>query len=253
MKRKLAFLLILLLPFNAFAGLNLNGDADYLVKTSATGAPTTKGTISLWVKQDVIDANNCMVEISDATANNRLVFYTDNQSTGFLYFFCTGGGSGNNVWNRLSPITAGTWNHLLITFDTTTDVYTVYVNGVVSTPSLTNTCGNPTGTNKISVGRFYDDLTYPYDGTLDEVAIWNVVLGAQDIANLALSRKKRMPLQIQPSALKAYYALDEGLDGAAISTGTGFYKDLSGNGNDLTATDANANSVNVAETVLSYD
>ena len=62
------------------------------------------------------------------------------------------------------------------------------------------------------------------------MAIWRAVLTPTEIALLAKSRVKGIPLQIQPSNLKAYWPLDEFADGATAS-GAGSIKDLSGNGN----------------------
>ena len=73
-----------------------------------------------------------------------------------------------------------------------------------------------------------------------------------EIDLLAKSKVKGIPLQIQPSSLKLYLPLDDFADNTALDTTVDGYVDRSGNGNHGQGVDADGDSTNTAESVLSY-
>ena len=98
------------------------------------------------------------------------------------------------------------------------------------------------------IGQDYS--TRYFNGTISDVAVWSVAITDDEIALLAQSRMKRMPLQIQPSNLKAYLPLDDVSEGTTINTKD--FIDMSGNGNNGTGSDAGGESIGEAETYISY-
>ena len=143
------------------------------------------------------------------------------------------------------------WHHVLCTWTgsaTATNIK-IYVDGVETTYKTTTngvgTRNSDAAYNQCIGNRLAASLTF--DGVITEAAIWNVVLTAAQIELLAKSRVKMMPLQIQPSALKAYWPLDESSDAGAVANAV----DRSGNGNTGTATSFPA-TAGRAELNLSY-
>jgi len=184
-------------------GMDFDGVNDFLEKTSASGLPTTIGTIGTWVfpKAD----SGTMVEISDGSTSDRLVFYFDGFVSGnnLLYFYVTGEGSGANVWRLDSANTTiieNEWQHLLITFDTSTDTYNVYRNRQLITPSSTTIAGNPTGINQVNIGSYYNHTT-PFNGAIGEIRILNIVSTASQVA---LFHDRRYDLY-QPVSRPSYF------------------------------------------------
>ncbi|MFK8110684.1 MAG: DUF4347 domain-containing protein [Rubripirellula sp.] len=91
-----------------------------------------------------------------------------------------GFGDGSN-WNSLltgEVLTPGVWNHVATTFDGTS--YKVFVNGsqVHSTTSFAGR--TPVGTNRIDIGR----IDNYFEGSLDDVRIYNRALSASEISVL---------------------------------------------------------------------
>ena len=83
-----------------------------------------------------------------------------------------GGGSGANVWSKTSaPISANTWTHLTATWDTGSDNYTVYINGILTTPTATTVAGNPVGINQVNIGSNLGN--FPTHGIFDDLMIFD--------------------------------------------------------------------------------
>ena len=126
----------------------------------------------------------------------------------------------------------------------------IFVNGVECSYAFQTILSNPTTSSRNAYIGIYDNLALATDPKISEFAIWDVALPLTEISLLANSKIKRLPLQIQPSNLKLYLPLDEVADGVSIHGQT--FKDLSGNNNNGTGSDAGGESVGRAEEVLSY-
>lgn len=121
-----------------------------------------------------------------------------------------------------------------------------YVDGVISNDSpITDT--DPFDITVINNG--ISSANFSMADTMRECAVFTKELSTQDRALLDSSETRYIPLQIGSCSL--YLTLDDRPDGETGISGT-VYKDKSGNGNDGTGVDATANSINVAETLLSY-
>lgn len=144
----------------------------------------------------------------------------------------------------------GVWQHICSVIDPSPNTSILYKNGV-QIGTITTMAATIDSSRDMVIGNRYD-INRDYDGTINEVAIWSVVLSQSEIDQLYNSQVKRMPLQIQPSNLEGYWALDEEEDGSSADGDT--FRDLSGNGIDGTGNDG-ANNTGLtakAEEILSY-
>jgi hypothetical protein len=80
-----------------------------------------------------------------------------------------------------SVFATDTWYHVVGTYNGTTML--MYVNGVQQTQTLN--CGNNivTSTSPVTIGIFDNINNFCLDGTIDEVAIYNRSLSAEEILN----------------------------------------------------------------------
>lgn len=131
-----------------------------------------------------------------------------------------------------NSVTFNIWQHVLVTWtgDVTlaSDVH-IYVNGIETSYKTTTNGSSPAtdnSTRELVIGN-NSDFTRDFDGWIEEVAIWNVILTASEIAQLACPRRGT-PLQIQPSSLQLYVPMDDFQDGVTAS-GANTIRDLSGN------------------------
>ncbi|GAG01031.1 unnamed protein product, partial [marine sediment metagenome] len=80
-------------------------------------------------------------------------------------------------------LTNDVWQHVVVTWDTTSDNYKLYVNNSLITPDDTSTVGDPSGIDKILIGDTAAG-TRPFNGIIDEVRVYDRVLSADEIGEL---------------------------------------------------------------------
>ncbi len=80
-----------------------------------------------------------------------------------------------------NPLSPGTWTHLTLTFDYCTDMYRLYVNGVLARSS---TAQRSAPTQAFRIGGATSDFgqNFFFHGAIDEVSLYNRVLSASEIA-----------------------------------------------------------------------
>ncbi|MHC4309594.1 MAG: LamG domain-containing protein [Planctomycetota bacterium] len=153
----------------------------------------TNITIEAWIYWDQSDPSqvwwyyDTIAILGDPVAWNGYVLYvypySDNSATSGKLTFCSGYDELNNTYSEVLstvPLSQGEWHHIVATADGTT--MSVYIDGVPnnSIPQLYPPVLNP----GLMIG--YDTWgTAPtnrhFDGTIDEMAIYNRVLTAEEI------------------------------------------------------------------------
>ncbi len=240
---------LLLLTTVCWGAVDFNGDGDYIDIGDQAVHNSNNISIMAWFNADVW------------TGSTRTIvgkFDSDQDDKGYTLFwqalnnsieFDIGIGSGfiRAFWENFTSI--DTWHHIVGTYDGTT--LRLYIDGTekdttgYSGAITTETESLRIGANSGTANRFFN-------GKLSEVSIWSEALTAGEVFLLYNSKVKGMPLQIQPANLVGYWPLDDFSDGTVLDTSVDGYKDRSGNGNDGTGVDADGDSTNVAEQVLSY-
>lgn len=238
-----ALVIVMLLCSSGWGAVDLNGDADYIT-VSDTGLSLNRNfSIAGWVYADVSDT----MAIIGHGCGAWLVRVVSGLKFNFLE---------SNVQSLLTSSTnfsAQTWTHFVFVMNTTGGMG-FYLNGVIDGTAGTSnnfsavTCDAQIGIDEDCSGC--GNANY-FNGKLSDLAIWDIEISADDALKLAKSRGKRMPLQIKPSNLIAFWPLDDGVDGSILNTASNFYKDIDST-NHGTATDADGDSLNSAELILTY-
>lgn len=124
-----------------------------------------------------------------------------------------------------TAVNDGTWHHVALTRDAVSGDTKVYVDGILETSGNSGT--GTIGTPFTSIGRIEDTGGTPehLDGLLDEVRVFDQILGDSDV--IAIRDSTHPCPAIQPLT---YYTMDE-----TIWAGAGAVQDSSGNNNDGTA------------------
>lgn len=142
---------------------SFDGAGDY-VNIPGISAPQDK-TYTLWVK---INAN-------PGTWNTLIEFGNDAP-----WFGITDGGQVDLYLNNprtSSSLNTGEWYHIAYTSDSATNTSKIYINGVQDGPDGT---ANTEMTTGMGIGYHSEDT--PFNGLIDEVAIFNRALTADEIA-----------------------------------------------------------------------
>lgn len=249
-------LLILILACRTvWAGLDCDGVDDKVSNSTRIFTAASARTISLWANIDNPQPGSFRGRFISERSNTGWFLGTGTNRD--IQFFSSGSTNLSHITNT-GAYSATTWTHVLVTWDgsTTAANAKIYVNGTEA--SYATTTNGVSLTSADSAGtRLCDEasaleVSADLDGRLDEVAVWDVVLTAQEIAQLASSRVKGIPLQIQPSSLKRYWSTDDSGDGVSLDGVV--LKDSSSNLVSITG-DNGANNTGmtaVAEAVLSY-
>lgn len=249
-------LLLLCIPLTSSAGVLGDGDDDFLTCGTADILPEDNAlTISVWLNITADTSADTIIEKRSNTTTGVEITLLSTEKVRF-----TVGGTTDLVKRADTAITAGSFVHLLITWDgvhTTHDSVSIYFDGVEQGyDSETNGGGSP-GDNAsdtiVMIGRA--NAANSGAGIWSEMAIWNVELSAVEIATLASSRVKRIPLQVHQDSLAAYWPLDECADGAScgLSGSEVTFKDLFST-NDCTGNDGAGNTglTGEPEVILTY-
>lgn len=209
LKNLLPVILICIVTTNAHSqtGLNLNfvGTSTNYVKTPVL----LPGTYSkeAWIKiPDITTVYNNIIS-GGKSGPQYHVFWTNSGilSAGHTETF-------NSVKDNVT-LTPNIWYHVAVTYDATTTTMKLYKDGILVS---TNTAVVPFGVDPcVFIGAFGTDIAAVplpnsfFNGSLDDVRIWNTVLTATDILN-----RKNCELVGNEPGLVAYYKFNQGIGGA---------------------------------------
>ncbi|ODS37905.1 MAG: hypothetical protein A7315_13045 [Candidatus Altiarchaeales archaeon WOR_SM1_79] len=155
-------------------GLLFDGANDYVeVANSASLKPTNAITIEAWVNPDTVSTYNTIVS----------KYYLD----GYYLRLENGGiGFSGRGWLGTDPniVPTGSWSHIVGTYDGTDTK--IYLNGQLVNSG--QTCSPPPCTlnhvtHPLRIGAWPVTTGLPFDGTIDEVAIYNRALSESEIAD----------------------------------------------------------------------
>ncbi|MCK4553034.1 LamG domain-containing protein [Candidatus Pacearchaeota archaeon] len=186
--------------------IGFDGGDDYVQMddTNPLFDSTKPLTVALWVRSD---------GSAQVPSPTIWILKTD-QSTGFLMFLNYQGGDyaginfGSNA-NFLRYRTAGdisgdfinTWKYVVLTYDgvnrASVSSYKVYVDGVEQGLTEAGLFGEEPNSNRIGVDVLGSD--WYFDGLIDEVAIWNRSLSADEILDIYKRGALRLNLQTKTS------------------------------------------------------
>ena len=202
-------------PGNA---LKLDGSNDY---GTITKNVISDFTIEYWVK-------------TGQTGNTGTHFY---QGNGIVNNESSTGDFGTSlVGNKLAfgvnettimsntSINTDKWFHIAVTRNNSTGLLRIYINGNLETNATGNT-GNLNASNVITLGAVNGaggNSSYSFNGTIDELRIWNVERTGSEISTYYKDTVAR-----NTTGLVDYYRFDQGI-GGANNTGVTTLKDIAG-------------------------
>ncbi len=190
---------------------SFDGIQSYLQAPTLGALNSNYTTVSFWIKVNNLPATGEAFLLSFggwqerwkiSLPNHGKPVWTTNNSSGISDMDA---GTGN----ELVP---GQWRHLVFVHDGTNDI--IYMNGVqVATKAVAGTMNNTTkplgiGYNPIDIGNYFD-------GSLDEVEIFNTALSPAEIT--ALYTAQNTAPTIAPGLVASYPFTNNGLDVTAFA------------------------------------
>ncbi len=241
-----ASLITLLLLNTCFAAVFFDETNDQIIVPHSAALDPVHVTVSAWVNAIAWDPSGQYDAIvtKGNTGSPFPSYYLRNEAGKLDMQIVVGGGNFDAAGTLPS---AGEWHHVCGTYDGET--VKVYSDGIEL-----DSDGGPSGNldasgQNLRIGEDGSASGRNFNGQITEVAVWSEALTLEEIKLLHSSRLKRIPLQIQPDNLLAYWPLDDHPNNETANSADGFiFKDISGNGHDGTVTECNAK----AEEYLSY-
>lgn len=177
--------------------LSLDGVDDIINVPNAPELNPTAGiTIEAWVRMRTLK-NGCSAIVGKDFQNG----YWLGICSGKLRYYTNGTGTAKDG-NATIPIAE--WTHIAVTFDGTAREY--YVNGELTYLDLTSSSILPITQKEIGIGNdVYLNASYPFDGNIAEVRIWNYARDTVEIRR-DMMRQVKAPLP----GLIASWSMDGG-------------------------------------------
>ncbi len=215
MKKQLLPLLVLI-SVNVYAqqiALNFAGDNDWVTGTnSSLPQGNNPRTIETWIKYSTSRNDMSIFNYGTFAFNQKFTLHLYNG----VYII----GEGNDLATGYN-FNDGNWHHLAVTHNGTTTV--VYVDGIIR--GSRNTTYNTTGYDfQMGVSYRGGNWDFRYEGTIDELRVWNVARTQQEIIDNMHINFNTAP------GLIALYHLNDGIPNGN-NTGIFSVADATGNGN----------------------
>jgi len=150
-----------------------DGTGDSITDSLNDGTKTF--TISTWVKPDVLSGVRGCVGYTTSSGVRQDIYHYNQVVRIFAdgkYYSTT-----SNVITQ-----TGKWHHIVGTYNEGDAKPKVYVNGIEYALGGSSNIGTYSA-NQFWVGRIAPNGNYHYNGAIDEVAIWNRTLSAEEILN----------------------------------------------------------------------
>ena len=182
-------------------GMLFDGFNDYVEVNESGGASlsiTGDITIGAWIKPD-FEGSVGGVIVGKGNANDGATYMFRIVNGGFLNFFADSAADGKT--SSHVP-TLGEWSHVAVTFVPSTNELIFYMNGVANSTETTdnpvlNSCPVVIGVRDNSASGCGTEIRDFFNGTIDEVAIWNRSLSSDEIRKLYLRGALRLNLSVR--------------------------------------------------------
>ena len=165
-----------------------NGVATILsagqIKDNVTGFPQTDGNFSInfWSKAETAGANKHIIGWQDASGDgDRIQVWID----GGNYFIRSDGTVVSSISTGVAP-TLSSFEMVSVLYDADVNNLSFWIDGVYKS-SVSSTFTAPAG-NCFSIGKNCDN-NYAYNGTIDELGIWNKSLTPTELTNIYNAQK----------------------------------------------------------------
>ncbi len=256
----ISFLFIILIITNSYAGVDFDTTDDRLTCGNNSSILTENGamSIALWIFPRIGGNVNARIVGRGLSNLGRELRFTWKDINTLNFSVNT---SGTTLDREASDnsLTLNVWQHIGMTWDGSLTAANVkfYVNGIETSYKTTQDgTGTPNDNSADDIYIGNRNLTPEPDRGIDsimsDIVIWGAVNTSDNMLQLASSKVKRIPLQVNPSNLQAYWALDDEPDGTSVDGNT--FIDLTGNGNTCTGNNGanNTGLLAKAEEVLTY-
>ena len=204
---------------------DFDGTDDYVSIGNDSSVQITGAlSISSWIKTDNNSKYMFLVNKND---NTNVCYYSEIFNNGQLFFRIVSGGTNYEVGNTANTqIADGNWHHYCCVFEPSTALK-IYIDGELketNTTSIPATIDNDTV--DLEIGRRGDNSNY-FEGQMSNASVYQTVLDAQTISQMAKSRFT--PMRDNRFSVVDFDGINDYIDcgtGLGTSLGDGYTGDL---------------------------
>ena len=158
-----------------FAG----NSASYVrVQNSSSIDLTGSFTMEAWVNPASLSVVSKGI-IAKGSSLGTLLKYAIRLNTSGRFSLITNG-SQRLISRSTSAVTINKWNHISATYDSSANLFSIYINGVLDTSAAV--AGSAPTANSDSLFIGISGNSTPFNGQLDEVRLWNRELSADEVS-----------------------------------------------------------------------
>jgi hypothetical protein len=195
--------------------LKFNGTSSYISVPNSSFVSPASITISFWFKQPSLDASTIMGLVNkdvgsigppyalQIAANSRALTFLVTNSANAAFTISS------------SNLTLGVWHHAVGIFNSATQTMTLYIDGAQASSGAASDIGATSG--NLNIGQQKAGFSRYFNGTLDDVRIYNRALSATEVALLYAAGQAHvgdasvvLPAVNLLSGLVGYWPLNEG-------------------------------------------
>lgn len=159
--------------FSNTYSVSFDGTDDYATATLGSQVFDGDFAISFWFNADTAPAFASLIQSGSSSSYNdgfRIYRYSNTALA-----FWKGQGGYSNIFGNIGTTATGSWHHIVVTRSGSTSTF--YLNG----------SSIDTGTDSQSYTSTAFQMsftTYPFDGLMDEVALWDSALSASNVTSI---------------------------------------------------------------------
>jgi hypothetical protein len=195
-------------------GLKFDGQNDFVDAGTGVNIANSSFSIEFWAKKSSLTNFNDdhVIGIGNSTTSNNALHIGFRGSNNFTFAFF-----GNDL-DASSSFVDLNWHHWAVTFDVVSKARIIYRDGVQVAADVSSS--NFLGSGTLRIGKAYPSCCPDnhFDGSVDEVRIWNTVRSASDIIS-----NKNTCLSGSETGLLAYYKFEDAIGSTTLSDVTGNY------------------------------
>ena len=158
--------------------LTFDGANDYLSVSAVTGL-TSIQTKAAWVRFSYCAAG-CNFYVFDEGGNNNWIQLYDSDNDGQPIIRAGTLAAGGSIVDSGSELQTNTWYHIAVS-STTGGSVKIYIDGALSNSIGGASSQTPSG---ITIGSYDGGTQYPFNGSIDDIQLFNRELSAIEIATL---------------------------------------------------------------------
>ncbi|MEO8209716.1 MAG: LamG-like jellyroll fold domain-containing protein, partial [bacterium] len=178
----IVFILILFTKENASAQMFWNNagsfagtSSSYVAVPSSTSLDITGSfTLEAWIRPDDINIPATPIIVGKGASPRYDLRLSSTVAPGRVAVRT----NGVTKLSSKTSVTNGNWTHVAATFNSVTDVFSIYINGSLDTTATIAGAEPTANSDSLLIGKGSNN---PFDGQLDEVRVWNTALTATQV------------------------------------------------------------------------